>query len=308
MARWQGGAATGLLALGLVVACSNVEHATPEGGAPDAAASSDAIATDAWGDTGVESGAPVDASAPDAVLDAPLESDATLQPVDFDGGGCPLGMVEVPVPAGTAYCVDATEVTSSAYIVFLATQPSLSNQPPECAGNTTYAPEPFGADGGPVAPPPGDLPVTFVDWCDARAYCAALGKRLCGRIGGGATPYYSLADAKLSQWYAACSAGGALPYPYGSSYKSGACNGYSMKVGAPIGVGLATACEGGYSGLFDMSGNVFEWEDACESATASAQCRIRGGSFNDESLQCDAPAAVERMIHSGNIGFRCCGP
>jgi hypothetical protein len=52
-----------------------------------------------------------------------------------------------------------------------------------------------------------------VDWCDAHAYCKPVGKRLCGKIGGGPNLYADYASASSSEWYRACSSGGSFTYP-----------------------------------------------------------------------------------------------
>src|SRR6185437_5545544 len=109
-------------------------------------------------------------------------------------------------------------------------------------------------------PTKGSDPVVCVDWCDAQAYCAWAGKRLCGAIGGGPATTYG--DPNESQWYNACSNGGTTSFPYGNDYVAGDCNG-----GATVAaVGTTPGCQGltsPYFGIFDMSGNVKEWEDHC---------------------------------------------
>ncbi len=61
-----------------------------------------------------------------------------------------------------------------------------------------------------------------------------------------------------------------------------------------------------------MSGNVWEWEDSCETQNgATDQCRLRGGSFwfNGESdLTCANPNANDRSSQNDIYGFRCCAP
>src|SRR5262249_40663852 len=112
---------------------------------------------------------------------------------------------------------------------------------------------------------PADRPVHAVDWCDAFAYCAWAGKRLCGRIAGGSVdPTFGTDLASESEWYNACSRGGQHAYPYGDTYDPRACNGleYGAGTGPQLPVGSLSSCTGGFAGLFDMSGNVSEWEDS----------------------------------------------
>ena len=49
------------------------------------------------------------------------------------------------------------------------------------------------------------FPVVGVNWCQAYGFCKSAGKRLCGRIGGGANAFTDYASAAASQWYNACS-------------------------------------------------------------------------------------------------------
>jgi formylglycine-generating enzyme required for sulfatase activity len=90
-----------------------------------------------------------------------------------------------------------------------------------------------------------------------------------------------------------------------------ACNGSDFGVGATIPVASRPSCGGGYSGLFDLSGNVWEWEDSCDGTSgASDRCRVRGGSFTDTSanLACGygTDAYAVRNHTPAIYGFRCC--
>ena len=197
-------------------------------------------------------------------------------------GACPgtggPSMVELPL----GYCIDSTEVTTGQYQAWLDTNPSTTDQTSVCAWNGSFGP---GCIWPPIRP---DIPVTCLDWCDAYAYCAAVGKRLCGRIGGGAAATGDYANAALSQWYAACSSDGVNTYPYGSSYSGTACNGADAgnnNVFTAAGsMPLCQSSVAGYTGIFDMTGNAWEWIDSCDGTGGPENgCRAVGGAVNTET-------------------------
>lgn len=148
-----------------------------------------------------------------------------------------------------------------------------------------------------------------VDWCDARAYCAWAGKRLCGRIDGGAVPAAVRSSALADEWYRACSAAGTRAFPYGDTYNPQACNGPARTgVNGRLPVASLATCMGGYPGLFDMGGNLQEWEDSCDDGGAAAACAVRGGSYastNDLSCIQQGSWARDRGGQS-DVGIRCC--
>ena len=263
--------------------------------------SNDATATDA-------SVPDADAST-DAPADARAEADA---PSSLDCTGKP-GPAMVAVPLGSGYCIDSTEVTRSQYADFLGTAPSVSAQTPECAWNASYVP----TVDWPYAQWQEKYPVVGVDWCDANAYCKSVGKRLCGAVGGGSVPPSQI-DTSTSQWWMACSRGGLRQYPYsvGSPDPNACISSDNTLGGAAASVGRLSTCEGGYSGIFDMSGNVAEWEDSCDSASGAfdtTSCRARGGNFDMQAFNDNCGfhpgfSLYPRSTMSYSVGFRCCSP
>ena len=239
---------------------------------------------------------------------------------------CPGGMTQLNVPTGSGtYCIDQIEVTNADYAAFLTSgfADPTAQDPVLCKEwNTSFVP----TSSWPAAAGLEGHPVRGVDWCDALAFCKAKGKILCGKIGGGATPVSSYNDEKVSKWMNACSQG-VNAYPYGSTYSSSVCNGADKwsDAGTPSTWAVIngtiyqnTACIGGpASNVYQLSGNVAEWEDACEPFSGDAgssgagaldTCLVRGGSFssNAADLQCGAKRSVTRSTRAADIGFRCC--
>jgi formylglycine-generating enzyme required for sulfatase activity len=224
-----------------------------------------------------------------------------------DCGTCP---VTAQVSRST-YRIDATETTNAEYMAFLSSVPLTSSQPSVCSWNWTFEP----TDIWPVVAEP-NRPVANVDWCDAFAYCAWAGKRLCGAKGGGAALYTSYENKDKNEWFAACSDEGSHTYPYGSTYNAMACNGgdYAMATfgdNQSSDVGSLTSCEVTGLGIFDMSGNVYEWENSCATWDGGLDvCHTRGGSFyttNSALLQCrTASISYKRSFTRSYIGIRCC--
>ena len=255
---------------------------------------------------GGDAGGDANGGQPDAGHDA--------QPDVPPNNGCPTGrgpaMLRVGNDAGISFCIDTTEVTGGQYREFLTHNPTGTGI---CSYKTSFVPHDYDTD---ADVPPGDTtPAVEVDWCDAYTFCAWAGKRLCGRIGGGPGSASAPGDPGSDQWMFACSAGGTRAYPYGQQYTSGKCNDTSKLIEP---VPTSSTCQGGFSGLFDMSGNVEEWEDACESNAREVYCLTRGGSAQDyrtDDAAADDPYSCAypyggrgdvRTHGEPDVGFRCC--
>lgn len=279
-----GGVAAALL---IVAACESFDDASD-------VPSSDDAGTDATSDAGGDASI-ADASATDGAL-----ADAEA--------GIPPGMVLVT--AGTPFYIDAREVTYGEFSDFkdkVLANGDDAGFPPVCAfkagvlgpGNCTHATR--------------DIPVRCVDWCDAYAYCAAAGKRLCGRIGGTGSVGAGNDDLDpfLGEWVRACAGGTSTTdrWPYGITADASTCNTEEQAGAEPSDAGGYPGCVGGVPGLFDMSGNVAEIDDSCSGdAGHDDQCRVHGGSFYDGvySCKCNSAPVRARGDQADNHGFRCC--
>jgi formylglycine-generating enzyme required for sulfatase activity len=245
-------------------------------------------------------------SAPAA--DAGVRADVDASPSGDAAADAPDGVAAervrtVPV---ASFRVTATEVTHAQYAEFLAAvDQAPPMQPPECGWNDSFAPSPPCVL-DPVKTP--NRPVACVDWCDARAFCEWAGLRLCGKIDGGPASFADVKNHGTDQWFRACAGPENHRYPYGGVLNEGAC---TFGGGEPSDVATHPGCQGGYPGLFDMAGNVGEWEDACEPSGGGAaedRCLVRGGYFayNAEDVDCALFDPYTRRKSSDKIGIRCC--
>ena len=222
-------------------------------------------------------------------------------------GDCPE-VVDVDIAGG--FSITSTEVSHAAYAQFLAVDfdPGFFAAwlPAECEWKNDFTPTDW------VPNSPEDLPVVEVDWCDAWAYCAWSGQQLCGKIGGGNIPKADIDNPALDQWHKACTGGGNTIYPYGVGYDPAACNGLDAGFEQLVGVGALASCEGGYPGLFDLSGNVWEWENSClvdpMKPAQDHNCQQRGGSYfsDDQALRCAVDSTRTRNFRADHLGIRCC--
>jgi len=234
----------------------------------------------------------------------------------YTPGGCPGGTVEIP---DQGYCIDAYEVTNEQMYEFMVEHGNecvveeISYTNPEwpdasfCMGDATYEKYKLWLDEGTWRIRPGyeQHPVVGVTWQGAVTACRAWGGDLC----------------TLPQWQLACSGPQGYLFPYGDEYDGNACNAcYWEQVCDPTGgtveVGSFPGCEGGYPGIFDMSGNVFEWLWECKEVGDGADhlCVHVGGFWSGPSLDkgaCFEPPERdwdwELPYHKNEAtGFRCC--
>lgn len=243
-----------------------------------------------------------------------------------DAVACPVG---APGPAMVnvgPFCIDSTEVTNEHYASFLAAAGTDRKfLPTYCSFTADYRPRfEWPAKAGLAK-----HPVLYVTWCQAHAYCKWAGKRLCGGIAGGRTPSGGWKTAGASQWHHACTNNGKTSHPYGNTFDPNRCNGAAFDAGVPkfipsgsiygdagsLPVKTATDCRGSappFDGVYDLVGNVSEWEDDCSGTTGpDDSCRIRGGGWansDTSKLSCGAGPLVPRREEYSDVGIRCCAP
>lgn len=258
--------------------------------------------------------------------DSSTRDDATTPPPveasipDVPDVPCPSGRGPKMVRVGSAtnnFCIDSTEVTVKDYREFTtAVGADAAGQPAKCGWNTSYAAGLGGAD---------EFPIAGIDWCDAHAYCKWAGKRLCGKHtadGGfvGPVGVNDLGDFNTHEWLLACSALGQLAYPYGGIQQPLACNVGERDAGKTTPVGAMDACAGGYPGLYDLVGNLWEWYDGpClppdagpdggDGGPAKEECYVKGGAFltSGPNINCRVDGRGASRDRRGiEIGIRCC--
>lgn len=290
-----------LLAL-LLLACSKNTAVTIAPGAGGSGGSGGS-GSSAGGGAGAAGSGPVVPDCSGATRPAFEASSGDVAAFGLLGGGC--------------FFIDRTEVTWGAYRKFLEAWKGKYTPDGRCAWNKdTLDPDATclqeQVDG--ALPRTDDtFPVTCVDVCDAEAFCAWAGKRLCNHD---KDAWKNGNNAAHDAWYAACSGGDAHAFPYDQNPAKGVCNEPSkIDMSCPSGkpcqttpVGALPGCadvEG--RGVTDMSGNVAEWTGACDGNTGAGDfCRTAGGSFLTNDPRCSASEELARKTHRPMIGFRCC--
>jgi len=216
--------------------------------------------------------------------------------------------------AGKGFCIDRTEVTEEQFDGFLRDvgDPSAAPDllPAVCDFKQRFGPVNFRSSS--------ILPMRRVDWCDAAAFCAWAGERLCQPVG---EPVYDSAPitAQNSEWYYACSAGGTRRFPWGNDPQPLACNARCSDTcdrDLREKVGTRGVCQGGVEGVYDLGGNQREWVGWCDFRDpVTLHCRVQGGYWadprrehesDDDAGDCQTNKSLHIVTTRDDIGFRCC--
>lgn len=141
----------------------------------------------------------------------------------------------------------------------------------------------------------GVQPASNTSFMQAEAACKNAGKRLC----------------KLNEWYRACEGAEKRTYPYGSKFKKKACNCvYLYKdptTSGPKPAGSMPECKTP-EGVYDLSGNLWEWID--EQDQTGKLRLLRGGGYSNQDylLHCRTKSNSYQPLEEAHrgYGFRCC--
>jgi len=134
----------------------------------------------------------------------------------------------------------------------------------------------------------GAMPRTMINWYQAQAECAKLGKRLCTE----------------DEWIRACDGspgGGKLRrYSYGDTFVLENCNVQNTHA---VPSGTFTKCRSAW-GAYDMVGNVYEWVQP----RPGSRIYTLGGAWGEgRGASCyKAGAGYQPGYYQEHIGFRCC--
>lgn len=145
-----------------------------------------------------------------------------------------------------------------------------------------------------------------VTWSDAREACRAIGWQLC-----------SADDLRR-----ACGGSRSTRYPYGDAFETGRCN--VREAFLPTGAEFATEAPTGRfadcvseDGLFDLTGNLWEWVSEAGTQNDPEARTYQGAGWRtvaerhrDTDLVCDVQSQLTGFsapsFASNTVGFRCC--
>lgn len=152
----------------------------------------------------------------------------------------------------------------------------------------------IGPDGAAV-PAEATPPARAVSFDAAQRACARAGYRLCRR----------------DEWTRACRGDAGRTFPYGETYEPGRCNTAEHDTDlarvAPLPSGSRAGCVTP-EGVFDLSGNVWEWTDAADDTGALRELRGGGAWTGESEARCEGED--RRFQPPGEAfdgyGFRCC--
>lgn len=229
------------------------------------------------------------------------------------------------------FAVSELETTRAQFALFL--RESHHAMPAGCQTEGAvldgkYETDPRASWRDPGYPQTDEHPVVCVDWADARAYADWLSQRT-------GHAYHLLSNA---EWEYAARAGTTSAYSWGDDRDQGCvyangCDQSLQRVMPPTWGGIYAGCDDGavrttpgghYKpngyGLFDMTGNVWEWVADCTDPTYDAlpadghpidraDCAardVRGGSWDDdpEDLRNASRHHVPPAWRSYDLGFR----
>lgn len=228
------------------------------------------------------------------------------------------GRPECPCPKGGwvsltdgthTYRIAKTEVLKGEYAAFLASGAQPAMPQALCAEKAEGHAIPATPDCRWDLPANAEEAVQCADFCDAFAFCAWAGGRLCGDGTGTATPdQYGSCD----EWKFACSPDG-KPYPYGDFIDGDICNYQS---------GGGIAKKGAYekcvtkAGVEQISGNVSEWLSCFEVLPPFVTgmkdpipvAFTAGGHYESLATEgtCKMPVGGRPLLRLPTQGIRCC--
>ena len=131
------------------------------------------------------------------------------------------------------------------------------------------------------------MPATAISFTQAKAYCEAQGKRL----------------PTSDEWVVACGGLEGSAYAYGNNFDPNLARvGRKNWTDGPKAV---MSYEKNKAGMYDMSGNVWEWVD--DAGAESGMQKVYGGSWTDgpRLTRCGSARRAKVDLKSLNYGFRC---